>query len=366
MKKAITALALLLIILNTIAAFAKSGSPDIRVDGNAKGSEWNGCEDNILFVSSPNTKVTQAHMKCAVDYENGIVYYLFAAVNAHGIKLNLFSAGELTLKEDIISPDGEYSALYNSDTEDYSVDAAMNVAGDDGVRDKQFFCEVRVIYKRDLPYSVGGAAQFYDSEDKSTSYSDFSFLTYEAGTSPESQAGTGSSSKETTTKRHRATIPTTTKLTISTSRVQTTAKPRTTYNRAAIAASEEAPEKTTKEKTTKEKTAKEKTTKAKTTKAKSSKSSGSKTTRAAAPAPETVTVIYTVTVTVPDNPQTGASVGSAAFDIKNLPASSLMKITAGAAALVLFGAIGVAAVRSKDSGGTGGNDDDSKRRDTED
>ena len=346
MKKAITALVLLLVLMNTVAVFAKSGSPDIKVDGYAKGAEWNGYGDNILFVSSPNTRVRQAHMKYAVDYENGIVYYLFAAVNAYGIKLSLFSAGELALKDETISPDGEYTAAYHSDSGDYAVDAAMSV---DGQKDMQFFCEVRVIYKHGLPYSVAGAAQFYDIDNESTSDNEFSFITSGAVTEADSASASKDSSKETTTKRHKATALTTTKLTISTSRVQTTARPRTTFDIGKIINSTEE----TQEKTAKEKTTKEKTTKTKTTKAKTTKRSSSKTTRAAA-APETVTVIYTVTATVQDASQTVTSASGSAFDIRNLPESSVMKIIAGAAALVLFGAIGTAAVRSGKDGGESG------------
>jgi hypothetical protein len=346
MKKAVIALVALFLALNIVTAHANN----IVIDGDASGNaEWNSVS-NTELIRGKGDHITSADMKCFIDSEKDTVYYLFTGKNAFGVIIRLnglknetasdgTSLDKIVLKYPEIS-DGASQKTFNAETDNVLVEAALDIPGYDNSpekTDRAMFCEVKVKYKvGGVGEKESGSVQFYDKDGNTTAEKRFSFD--RPGVSGETEKTT-EAEKTTKKKAGSTTKATTTKREISTSRVQTTTKAHTTK----AAKTSAAEVSTTAEKV--------KTTKAPKTTAHKVKTTRSRKTaeKSAAETSAPVTVIYAVTESSAELQTQAETTAPSAFDLKNLPRSTLMKIAAGAGALILFGAIGIAAVRSGNS-----------------
>ncbi len=348
MKRAvIAATALLLAIVTCVSAFAFpsiSTSPD--------NNDWMVGETvNLLKSKNSGNDVNVADVACVIDEKTNEVYYRFSIVTSSDAQDCTDFAVEINL-------DG-ISETINLGYEDFNLVGETNISNPDyhvkyilySGTSSNFFCKLKVRYNNGIGIKTGGNIQIRDKSGKSSNVLYFSFDVPNHTTETGKEDDTSKTAKETTTKRRRVTRETTTRKPISTSRVSTTKRETTTRKP------------TTTEKVTTAKSTTVKTTKVKTTRAKRTASETVK----AADTSVVTSIVYVVPETVLSGTvyvteETEGETEKSAFGIKDMQKSTLMKIIAGSAALVLFGAIGVAAVKSKKDDGP---DDKGNKKDEE-
>ncbi len=348
MKRAVIAATILLLV---IATCITASAANIKVDGDINNKEWEGSESKELDNYLAGNDTHDLRVKCYYP-DKSTAYYAFSFYedvagdcSQTGFKFVFDGIGEIKVDSD--SPSYE-----ETDNENYRIVVCLRVNATDNIDDVKRTvtagCEVMIDYKNGTGASAGGKVWTVNHDGQFSDYNDFSFKnSHYTEETTEAEDNTSKTAKETTTKRRRVTRETTTGKPISTSRVVTT-------ERATTAKKATTTQKVTTEKATAVKTTKAKTTKAGTTKAKhaigkaaeADEVSVSVVTSIVYVVPET---IISGTVYVTDETEQGNE--KSAFDIKNMQKSTVMKIAAGGAALLLFGAIGIAAVKNKKDNG---------------
>ena len=341
MKRAvIAATALVLVFACCITAFAFptiSTEPDNQEWKSSKAKEINLLDDN----NKSGNDITVADVDCVFDNETNEVYYRFSIVT----KSQAQDCSDFRVS---IQLDG-IPEIISLGAEDFGVKGETDKSNPDyhieyilySGNSSNFFCKLKVRYNNGIDRKAGGSIQIWDKNGASSNKLDFDFENPNYTITVTEADDTSKTKKETTTKRRVRDRETSSKKPISTSRVATTKRETTTKKPTTT-------EKVTTTKATTVKTTKTKTTKAKRTATKAAKAdeaSVSVVTSIVYVVPET---ILSGTVYVTDDTEQGSE--KSAFGIENMQKSTLMKIAAGAAALVLLGAIGVMAVKSKKDG----------------
>ena len=312
---------------------------NIKIDGDVSDWQLLGKNETLITEKKKNdgNDLETASVKCVTDDSSNCVYYLFQSswspksdeesdLGNIGLELNLDSAEPFKVKISDI-PEGKSVLTYEqTDKETYSLWLAMKLYGDAG---NQMYCEVKVNYKDGIGSEKGGKVQFFDLDGVGSNTFSFSFAN--SAYTVSAASSTTSAAKAKTTSGSKSASSAT--RAISTGRAATTE--RKTVTRRQNSASE-----------TSVTTAKTTAKSASTTKKRSS-SAKTKTTAAPSSYVDGGNVYYVYggeTAAASSETQTS---DSSAFEISSLPKSALMKIIAGAAAFLLFGAIGIAAVTGR-------------------
>lgn len=339
MKKAAAVLtAVLLIIFIMVPAFA--AKPEIKIDGVVTNNrEWVGTSNiSLLDKEATGNEFTDIDMKYVTDYENNVVYYLFVAskkdtksitadeIAQMGISFTPEGCEEISLRGNNPSAKGSYSSTH-------SYEAAMTADSQTGT----IYCEIKVNYKDGIPANIRGNVKAFDKYGEASNKIN---INNDVLTKTDKVDNT---TKEKTTKEKTTTKKTTEKET-------TTRRVHNPKNKTVITTTKRAT--TTKAvKTTKATT----TTAVKTTRetAKTNNTTTSHPTEVILDIPEETDVYYpeeetnsepaTDDVVVITEETTSAS----AFGFLNIQKSSLYKIITALCALVLFGVLGVWAVKSR-------------------
>ena len=341
MKKAVIALVALFLAIFTVSSYAVKIDGNYNNDGPDYWADEEKAKEQILIQASSKDVIDFATVKCIVNKEANTVYYVFVAENSIGLVLNLHGFSK-ELK--YITEPGNNDVPALTDTEDCS-DYYYNLAvKSTNPKNPTLICEIEIRYKTiDVLSALDGKVQFISNkknQDDMNIYTVRYSFGFDSSLYTTTVTEKTTEAEKTTKKKAGSTTKAnTTKREISTSRVQTTAKTHTTK----AAKTSAAEVSTTAEKV--------KTTKAPKTTAHKVKTTKSRKTTAQAEAETSapVTVIYAVTESSDEMQTQAETTAPSAFDLKNLPRSTLMKIAAGAGALILFGAIGIAAVRSGNS-----------------
>lgn len=343
----ISVISVLLITAFTLSSFAVA--TDVVIDGYTGNVEWVGAESETLFNSREDTssKIANASLKTKFNKNNYDLYIGFSfevtkdnkedKINCEmiGIILEIEGCEKFTLdfkNAKVNKADGEtYNEVCVTDTvsnTEYKITGAM-VFYENG---NQVNCEVEYETKRELPESVKFNVCFTDDDGNKSFYKDHTAVNSNLTTTTVTTQKAEKTTKEKTTKE-KTTKETTTQA--KTHRVdnKTTTKKATTTKAKAEKTTKATTVKTTAVTTAKEKTTKEKTTKEKTTKA---------TTKAATVYYEKEVVVSEVYVT-----ESTTAESDSVFGAKNVSKSTIYKIITGVCAAVLFGVIGIWAVRSK-------------------
>ena len=372
MKKAYCIfLAFILIFSLSFTSFAANS---VKIDGKMSNTEWSGSDSLTIYTERSNTsnEVSHATVKTKFDKDNFVLYFGFSfqvdnapREGSENIGIILEIDGSESFKIDFsnATPTTKVNASNNSNVKTYeNVVAKSSAKTSAGSLEGALMweeescianCEIKYASKKALPENVSFSVSFVDADGEESSHKMLSAAnpnlttTQVIGTTTKAEKTTkekttkekttkSTTSKETTTvakthrvdaKKNSTTKATTTKATT----VKTTAAKVTEK----VTSAEAKTEKTTKEKTTKEKTTKAKTTKtAKTTTKKS-----------------TTIYYYEKEVIISEvSAEAGeADSNGSAFNVKSVKRSTLYKILTGIGAAVLFGVIGIWAVKSKGS-----------------
>ena len=339
MKKAAAVLtAFLLIIFIMVPAFA--AKPEIKIDGVVTNNrEWADASNiSLLDKEATGDDFTDIDMKYITDSENNVVYYLFVAskkdsksisadeIAQMGISFTPEGCEEISLRGDNPSAKGNYGNTH-------SYEAAMTADSQTGT----IYCEIKVNYKDGIPADIRGSVKVFDKYGEASNKIN---INNDVLTKTDKVDNT---TKEKTTKEKTTKEKTTTKKT--TEKETTTRRVHNPKNKTVIT--------TTKRVTT---TKAIKTTKATTTTAvkttrettKNNNSSASHPTEVVLDIPMETEDYYTEKSTATDVVAiTEETTSASAFGFLNIQKSSLYKIITALCALVLFGVLGVWAVKSR-------------------
>ena len=339
MKKAAAVLtAFLLIIFIMVPAFA--AKPEIKIDGVVTNNrEWTGAPNiSLLDKEATGDDFTDIDMKYITDSENNVVYYLFVASKKDSKSITADEAAqmgisfipegceEITLRGDNPSAKGSYSSTH-------SYEAAMTADSQTGT----IYCEIKVNYKDGIPADIRGNVKAFDKYGEASNKininndvltkTDKVDNTTKEKTTKEKTTKKATTAKETTTRRvhnpNYKTVITTTKRATTTKAVKAT---ETTTAKAV--------------KTTRETT-------------KNNNSSASHPTEVVLDIPMETDVYYPEEETNSEPATddvvaiTEETTSASAFGFLNIQKSSLYKIITALCALVLFGVLGVWAVKSR-------------------
>lgn len=355
MKKAATAaVAVLLMMTVMITAFA------IDIDGERKATE--GYTNYVVLANGKATgnNYSQIGVSYDVDKDNYVCIAIIGTNGGNkniaeekmqniGVVLSLDGYHDITLMGDELDENGTAILEPDSGNSIWSVEKAVMKVNKMGT-----VCfEIKLNYKANSEI-LTNSIQLYDEEGVASAQKTFVIDSVNSDESGEgSSSGKTTTKKTTTTKKSSGSVTTTIKksdkdkthrvdnvATINESKwiEKTSAKAPLILTTEAVTEASE----TTKEKTTKKKS--------------KSKSSADNTTE------EEVYYIYgdgvqtTIVYVLQPTETAGESEASAsAFQVSDISRSSLLKVITGACALILFGVIGVWAVKSKDDESTSEN-----------
>ncbi|MCQ2480631.1 MAG: hypothetical protein MJ121_00785 [Clostridia bacterium] len=337
MKKAAAVLtAFLLIIFIMVPAFA--AKPEIKIDGIATNNkEWAGAQDiSLLSKEATGNEFTDINMQYIVDYGNNVVYYLFVAsekdsksvtadeIAQMGISFIPEGCEEITLRGNNPTAEGSYGSTH-------SYKAAMTADSQTGT----IYCEIKVNYKDGVPADIRGSVKFFDKYGEASN---------KININNDVLTKTDTTNKEKTTKEKTTTKKSTT------AKETTTRRVHNPKNKTVITTTKRVT--TTKAiKTTKATT----TTAVKTTRetAKTNNTTTSHPTEVILDIPEETDVYYPEEETNSEPATddvvaiTEETTSASAFGFNSIQKSSLYKIITALCALVLFGVLGVWAVKSR-------------------
>ena len=352
MKK-ITALILVLLmfILIPITAFGNR----INIDGIPKNGEWdlgdNPKNEYLIDQYDTNNKSSLISVRCLLKMDNTAYYQINTKIKDYA---KLSDEEKANIKV-YVTPEGHDEIIFSvsnikyddtNESKEISVyaEARFDASG-------YIFIEMEVTYNEGLGNNVDISVQTTDGDGKSSYVKDFSFKT---PNNPDYWAYRTTTAEEDTTKKAATTKSktvkdkySTKKRTEKTHRIDNVSKRTTTKKATTVKA---------KKTTTTAKAVK--TTKAKTTKVKAAKTTRKTYTKVVkekeiyiveATTSADTTTLQSIIETVNTETQTEKS----AFSLDDISRSTLYKIITGICALLLFGVIGVWAVKSKDD-----NDDD--------
>ncbi len=351
-------ISILLIFSFSVSAFAYKS---VKIDGEIGNAEWINSNSITLFTekTNPSNKINQVSVRSKFEEDNYFLYLGFGFTVSNSPQNGSKNTG-IILQLD--GCDEEFLLTFeNAEQKDTTAENYVNVTVKNTVSSSGFTvtgamkyyigqsvnCEIEIESKKGLPENVCFDVSFIDAEGEKSSFVPVKVENTNVTTtrviSPTSAA------KEKTTKEKTTKEKTTKATTLKESTTQpkthrvdknknkTTSK-ATTQKAAAV--------KTTAEKSTASKASTAKAEKIKTTKAKASKTTEKKTSKRST-AKETAYYYEKEIIVSEVSNSVAETTSQSVFGFSNVPKSTVYKIITGVCAGVLFGIIGIWAVRSK-------------------
>lgn len=352
-------ISILLIFSFSVSALAYKS---VKIDGEIGNSEWINSNALTLFTerTNPSNKINQVSVRSKFEEDNYFLYLGFGFTVSNspqngskntGIILNLEGCDEefrLTF-ENAELKDGEIENYENVTAKNSVSSSGFTVTGAmKYYKGQSVSCEIEIESKKGLPENVCFEVSFIDAEGEKSSFVPVKVentnITTTRVISP-TTAAKEKTTKEKTTKE---------KTTKATTLKETTTQPKThrvdrnkTSTTVKATTQKTTAVKTTAEKTTASKVTTTKAEKVKTSKAKASEAAKKKSTKRSAEKTGTA-YYYEKEIIVSEVSNSAAeTTAQSVFGFSNVPKSTVYKIITGVCAGVLFGIIGIWAVRSK-------------------